>query len=155
MPRSAIEILDDPKYAPQVKPLPDGTPWGPLGAPMLISTPREIYVLMASVPKGKVLVVNDMRSYLAQKHAAAVTCPLTTGIFINICSRAAEEFDGLGRERIAWWRTVKKDGLLNEKAPGGVKAHYALLENEGHSFAPKGKSNWRVSNLEHVRYLPE
>ncbi len=119
---------------------------------MLISTPREIYDLMASVPKGKVLVVNDLRDYLAAKYDASVTCPLTTGIFVNIASKAAEEFDSLGRERIAWWRTVKKDGLLNEKAPGGPAAQYALLESEGHTFTTKGKKNWRVAELDNVRF---
>jgi len=53
---------------------------------------------------------------------------------------------------IPYWRTLKADGLLNEKFPGGAESHKALLENEGFNVAPKGK-RFFVENYQ--RYLIE
>lgn len=155
MAKTALEKLNDPKHAPQIEPLPSGSTWGPEGAPMLISTPREIYDLMASVPDGKIMLADDMRDHLAQKHGAMITCPLTTGIFMNIASRAAEELrDQTGEVGMAWWRVVKKAGALNEKAPGGPENHKRLLAAEGHDIVPKGKKNFKLADFEKARFIP-
>jgi alkylated DNA nucleotide flippase Atl1 len=38
-----------------------------------------------------------------------------------------------------YWRTLKKDGELNEKYPDGIEGQKALLEAEGHTIIQKGK----------------
>jgi alkylated DNA nucleotide flippase Atl1 len=38
-----------------------------------------------------------------------------------------------------YWRTLKKDGELNEKYPGGIDAQKLQLEMEGHAIIQKGK----------------
>ena len=40
---------------------------------------------------------------------------------------------------IPYWRTLKSDGALNEKYPGGVESHKKLLEKEGFEITEKGK----------------
>lgn len=42
-------------------------------------------------------------------------------------------------ENLPHWRTLKADGFLNEKFPGGAESHKALLENEGFTVGQKGK----------------
>ena len=43
---------------------------------------------------------------------------------------------------VPYWRTLKSDGLLNEKYPGGAEAHKALLEKEGFKVFQKGKKHF-------------
>jgi alkylated DNA nucleotide flippase Atl1 len=40
---------------------------------------------------------------------------------------------------IPYWRTLKADGFLNEKYPGGAEAQKRLLEDEGFVVRQKGK----------------
>ncbi len=55
-------------------------------------------------------------------------------------ANAVEEARQEGRELdIPYWRTLKADGFLNEKFPGGLEGHKALLEAEGFTVAQKGK----------------
>jgi alkylated DNA nucleotide flippase Atl1 len=46
-----------------------------------------------------------------------------------------------------WWRTLKGDGELNEKYPGGVENQKMLLEAEGHIVEKEGKK-WLVKNAQ-------
>lgn len=60
---------------------------------------------------------------------------------------AAEEASGEGKGlNIPYWRTLKADGFLNEKYPGGAKSHKRLLEKEGHKIFQKGKK-FKVVNF--------
>ena len=80
------------------------------------------------------------REFLAKKHGAEFTCPLTAGIFISLAAQASEERED---NKIPFWRTLKKDGELNPKYPGGVEYQKEMLEYEGHSFITKGRKNIR------------
>lgn len=106
------------------------------GTRMLIAPPLEYDEVMRKIPKGKVITSDRIRSYLAKKHGADFTCQLTAGIFINIAANASEERE---EDKIPYWRTLKKDGELNEKYPGGIEVQKALLEEEGHEVLKKGK----------------
>ena len=57
-----------------------------------------------------------------------------------LASKAQEERD---YDKIPFWRTLKKDGELNPKYPGGVEYQMKMLEAEGHSFIKKGRKNIR------------
>lgn len=106
------------------------------GTRMLIAPPLEYDGVMRKVPQGKVITSDRIRAYLAKKHGADFTCQLTAGIFINIAANASEERE---EDKIPYWRTLKKDGELNEKYPGGIELQKALLEKEGHEVLKKGK----------------
>ena len=48
----------------------------------------------------------------------------------------------------AWWRTLKGDGYLNEKFPGGAERQKELLEKEGHQIIARGKKFFVADVLE-------
>lgn len=106
------------------------------GTKLLIAPPLAYDEIMKKVPAGKVITTDYMRSYLAKKHGADNTCPLTAGIFINIAAKASVE---RGVDETPYWRTLKKDGELNEKYPEGIDGQKLHLEIEGHTIIQKGK----------------
>ena len=134
--KTAREKLHKECDLPKIKPAPEK--WG--GGLMLIAHPTEFDALMRAVPKGKVITVVQLREALAIRHNADMCCPLTAGIFVNIAAAASEEDHLDGREEITpYWRTLKKDGELNPKYPGGLTQHKALLEAEGHTVIQRRK----------------
>ena len=144
------EKLADDKDLPRVVGITDkmSKRWGT--GTVVIPAPREVDEIMSKVPKGKVITINQIRAILAQKHGASIGCPLTTGIFTNIAARAAEEAVAEGEKDITpYWRTIRTDGSLNEKYPGGVEAQAAHLREEGHTIEPgKGKKPPKVKDFE-------
>jgi hypothetical protein len=117
---------------------------------MLIATPALVDALMRKPASGQLVTVNQIREQLAEDFAADSTCPLTTGIFVRIAAEAAEEYRHLGRDDTTpYWRTLKADGSLIEKLPGGVEAQAEHLEQEGHSIEYRaGKRPPRVKDFE-------
>ena len=112
---------------------------------MVIAAPLEYDRLMKKVPAGKVTTIDRMMACMAKKHGAGCTCPLTAGIFVNIAAHASEERGG--EKETPWWRTLKKDGVLNEKFPGGIESQEVRLQAEGHTIIQKGK-RWFVEGYE-------
>lgn len=106
------------------------------GTKMLIAAPMQYNDVMAGVPKGRVVTSDRIRAHLAKRAGADVTCPLTAGIFINICAHASVERDD---DKIPYWRTLKPKGELNEKYPDGIDGQKLLLEMEEHTIIQKGK----------------
>ena len=104
---------------------------------MVIAAPLEYDRLMKKVPAGKLTTIDRMMAHLAKKHGAGCACPMTAGIFVNISAYASEEREG--RDETPWWRTLKKDGVLSEKFPGGIESQKTRLEAEGHTIIQKGK----------------
>ena len=145
MPRKSWqEKLADDKDLPKVFRLTGKAKakWG--AGTMVIPAPREVDAVMRSVPRGKLITVNEIRSSLARTHGATVGCPITTGIFAWIAAHAAKEAAAEGKKKTTpYWRTLKTGGELNARYPGGVAALKKLLEAEGHNVIPKGK-RWLV-----------
>ncbi len=144
------EKLADDKDFPRVVEITDkmSKRWGT--GTLVIPAPREVDEIMAKVPAGKVTTINEIRVVLAQKHGAAIGCPLTTGIFAWIAACAAEEAAAEGKRDITpYWRTLKSKGELNGKYPGGVDAQAVHLREEGHTIEPgKGKKAPKVKDFE-------
>jgi hypothetical protein len=107
---------------------------------MLVPTPLLIDGVVKKIAPGKLATVNTIRDYLAEISRADMTCPLTTGIFLNIVANAAEEKRANGENDISpWWRVLKAGGRLNPKFPGGVLNQAKYLEREGFEIV-NGKS---------------
>lgn len=107
--------------------------WG--GKTMAIACPMDVDALMKQVPKGHVTTVAKLREKIAKKYKTEIACPLTTGIFTWIAAHAAEEAKAAGAKEITpWWRTLKGQGELNPKYPGGELIQRKLLEKEGVKF---------------------
>lgn len=137
------EKLLGSKDLPKVVKVPDkmNGKWGlRVGDTMLIPAPAEVDEVMKRVPAGKLITIDQIRGLLARKHGTTTSCPLTTGIFVSIAAHAAEEERAEGKKDITpYWRTLKKDGEINSKYPGGLAAQKRLLEKEGHKVVKKGK----------------
>jgi hypothetical protein len=114
----------------------------------VIPAPMEVDELMRRVRKGSVTTVDELRKVLARRHGATIACPITTGIFAWIAAHAAAEAAATGRKRITpYWRTLKSNGELNPKYPGGTAELARKLSAEGHQTMQKGKRVF-VENFE-------
>jgi alkylated DNA nucleotide flippase Atl1 len=134
------EKLDDSKDLPKVAKIHGkmSKRWGT--GTVVIPAPREVDEIMRMVPEGKLITINDIRAALATRHRATIGCPITTGIFAWIAANASEERRQRGEKKITpYWRTLKTDGVLNDKYPGGAEGQKKLLEREGHKIVQKGK----------------
>jgi alkylated DNA nucleotide flippase Atl1 len=123
------------------------------GDDVVLVNPSEVVTLMKQVPKGKLITLVEICKTIAKKHHVKGCCSLTTGIFIMTAANAAEEAANQGKSLdIPYWRTLKADGFLNEKYPGGTLAQKKLLEQEGFTILKKGKK-FVVNDFE--KYLTE
>jgi alkylated DNA nucleotide flippase Atl1 len=106
------------------------------GSKLLVAAPMQYNDVMAKIPDGKVITSDRIRNHLAKQAGADATCPLTAGIFINICANASATRES---DKIPYWRTLKAKGELNEKYPDGIDGQRFLLESEGHTVIKQGK----------------
>ena len=124
-----------------------------VGDEVVLVNPSEIVKLMKLVPKRKLITLVEICKTIAKKHHVTACCSLTTGIFIMTAANAAEEAVNEGKPlHIPYWRTLKADGFLNEKYPGGTLAQRKLLEQEGFTILKKGKK-FTVKDFE--KYIVE
>jgi hypothetical protein len=130
----------DDRDLPKVIPNPRMSADGRGGGTMVIPRPRDVDALMRRVPRGRLTTIDELRVKLAAKHKAAVTCPITTGVFAWMAANAADEAASAGEPEVTpYWRTLKSGGEINPKYPGGVEAIVARLKAEGHEVYQKGK----------------
>lgn len=66
--------------------------------------------------------------------------PITAGVFVSIAAWASYQRSD---NETPYWRTLKANGELNVKYPGGVQAQKEKLEAEGHTIIQKGRTNIR------------
>lgn len=142
------EKLHDSRDFPRIEPIPEKArgSWGE--GTVVIVKPIEVDELMKQVPEGKLTTMGIIRQHLAEKHGATITCPLTTGIFARIAAEASAEAEDIGETGVTpYWRTLKSDGALNHKYPGGIENQQTRLQSEGHRVVQSGKT-FRVSEFE-------
>jgi hypothetical protein len=105
--------------------------------PMLISSPEEIEGEVAKIPQGHVITLTQLRDELARQHGAALTCPMTTAIFLNVVARAhVEREEETGRPGVPWWRVLRPNGKLNDKFPGGAAEQAPRHPHQGLELNP-------------------
>ena len=118
------------------------------GETVILVNPSEVVEVMRQVPIGKLITIVEICKKIAYDHNVEGCCSLTSGIFIMTAANAAEEALKEGKElEIPYWRTLKADGFLNSKFPGGEEAHRELLEGEGHMIVRRG-SHYKVVDFE-------
>ncbi len=65
---------------------------------------------------------------------------MTTATFASLAARAADEDKKAGLAEITqYWRTLKGNGELNLKYPGGLDELLPRLESEGHTVVQRGR----------------
>lgn len=122
------------------------------GSKMYFAPPIDYDAVMRRVPRGKLLTVGAIREYLARENGADFTEPMTAGIFVSIAAWASFQRQ---EDKMPYWRTLKTNGELNEKYPGGVEAQKTLLEAEGHTVVQRGRAHIRYFVQDHEKALLE
>ena len=110
------------------------------GNKMYFAPPIDYDKIMKQIPHGKVITVGKIREYFAKLNGADFTEPITAGIFVSIAAWASNQ---PSEDETPYWRTLKANGELNAKYPGGVEAQKEKLEAEGHIIIQKGRKNIR------------
>ena len=124
------------KLRPEMEPLVTPDPKG--RGLMLLPTPMLVAEEIATIPKGSLLTVPELRLRLARRFRADMTCPLMTGVFYNIVAGTAEEQLAAGQPALApYWRVILEDGTLSPKTPAGPEQQAYRLRQEGHSVSPR------------------
>lgn len=141
-------MLQDSKDMPKIQVITDRKSiekYG--GSRMYFAPPIDYDRIMKRIPRGKVITVGKIRDYFAELNGADFTEPITAGVFVSIAAWASHQRSG---EETPYWRTLKANGELNEKYPGGAGAQKEKLEAEGHTIIQKGRKNIRyyVKNYE-------
>lgn len=121
------------------------------GDKMYFAPPIEYDKVMKLVPYGKVTTVGKIREYFAKLSGADFTEPITAGIFTSIVAWASYQRRD---NKTPYWRTLKANGELNPKYPGGVEEQKKKLESEGHTVIQKGRKNikYYVENYQKVLF---
>ena len=122
------------------------------GEKMYFAPPRTYDEIMKKVPYGKVITVGMVRDYLAKENGADFTDPITAGIFVSIAAWASYQRT---EDETPYWRTLKANGELNPKYPGGIEAQREKLEAEGHAIIRKGRTNikYYVKDYEQAAFI--
>lgn len=132
-------MLHDSKDMPKIKILTDEASIRKYGGTrMYIAPPIDYDRVIRLVPFGKLLTLGSIRSYFAKQSGADFTEPITAGIFVSIVAWASEQRQ---TDETPYWRTLKANGELNPKYPGGIEAQKERLEQEGHTVLAKGRTH--------------
>lgn len=145
-------MLHDSKDMPKIQTITDVKSIEKYGGErMYFAPPMDYDKVMKQVPHGKVITVGKIREYFARMSGADFTEPITAGIFVSIAAWASYQ---RSTDETPYWRTLKADGELNAKYPGGVEAQKEKLEEEGHTIIQKGRKNIRyyVKDYEDVLF---
>lgn len=134
-------MLRDSKDMPKIQIITDRKSIEKYGGNKMYFAPPLAYDrVMKRVPYGRVTTVGEIREYFAKQSGADFTEPITAGIFVSIAAWASHQRSG---DETPYWRTLKANGELNEKYPGGLESQKEKLEAEGHTIISKGRKNIR------------
>lgn len=121
------------------------------GSKMYFAPPIDYDKVMKKIPFGKLITIKEIRDYFEELNDADFTEPITAGIFVSIAAWANNQ---RSEDETPFWRTLKANGELNAKYPGGVETQKEKLESEGHAIIQKGRTNLRyyVRDYENVLF---
>jgi len=122
-----------------------------VGDEIVLVNPREVEALMQLVPEGKLTTLIEICKKIAEQYHVKGCCTLTAGIFTMTAANAAEEMKAQGKPNdLPYWRTLKSNGELNPKFPGGIEGHAAHLKKEGFTILHKGKRAFVSDYAKHL-----
>lgn len=134
-------MLNDSKDMPKIQKITDEKSIQKYGGDKMYFAPPIAYDrVMRLVPYGKLITIGAIREYFAKQNGADFTEPITAGVFVSIAAWASFQRK---EDETPYWRTLKANGELNAKYPGGIEAQRELLEKEGHTVIQKGRTNIR------------
>ena len=146
-------MLRDSKDMPKIQIITDRKSIEKYGGDrMYFAPPMDYDAAMRRVPCGKLTTVGDIRAWFAEQSGADFTEPITAGIFVSIAAWASYQ---RGEDETPWWPTLKANGELNPKYPGGAEAQKEKLEAEGHTVLRKGRTNVKYVVKDYEKALYE
>lgn len=146
-------MLNDSKDMPKLQTITDEKSIKKYGGDkMYFAPPIEYDRVMRLVPFGKLLTVGAIREYFAAQSGADFTEPITAGIFVSIAAWASYQRQ---EDKTPYWRTLKANGELNPKYPGGIEAQKEMLEKEGHIVIQRGRTNIKYYVKDYEKKLLE
>lgn len=122
------------------------------GSRMYFAPPIAYDEIMKRIPFGRVITVGKIQEYFAKSSGADFTEPVTAGIFVSIAAWASDQ---RSEDQTPYWRTLKANGELNEKYPGGIESQKAMLEAEGHTVLQRGRTKIRYYVKDYEKVLFE
>lgn len=132
-------MLHDSKDMPRIQTITDTKSIEKYGGDKMYLAPPIAYdAIMKQIPRGKLITVGAIREHLAKQSGADFTEPITAGIFVSIAAWASFQ---RASDETPYWRTLKANGELNAKYPGGIAAQREKLEAEGHTIIQRGRKN--------------
>lgn len=144
-------MLHDSKDMPKIQMIADQKSIQKYGGnKMYFAPPIDYDKVMKQIPFGKVITIGKIREYFAKRNGADFTEPITAGIFVSIAAWASDQ---RSEDKTPYWRTLKANGELNAKYPGGIGAQKEKLEEEGHIIIQKGRTNIRYYVKDYERVL--
>lgn len=144
-------MLNDSKDMPKIQKIADEKSIQKYGGDKMYFAPPIAYDrVMRLVPYGKLITIGAIREYFAKQNEADFTEPITAGVFVSIAAWASFQRK---EDKTPYWRTLKANGELNAKYPGGIDAQRELLEKEGHTVIQKGRTNIRYYVKDYERAL--
>ena len=144
-------MLHDSKDMPKFQTITDQKSIEKYGGDRMYFAPPIAYdKVMKRIPYGKLTTVGEIRKHFAKISCADLTEPITAGIFVSIAAWASEQRT---EDETPWWRTLKANGELNAKYPGGAEAQKEKLEAEGHTIIQKGRTNIKFYVKDYEKYL--
>ena len=111
------------------------------GNKMYFAPPIDYDKVMKQIPYGKVITVGKIREYFAKLNGADFTDPITAGMFVSIAAWASAQRT---EDETPYWRTLKANGELDVKYPGGVEGQKEKLEAEGHIIIQRGRKHIKI-----------
>lgn len=144
-------MLNDPKDMPKIQKLTDRASIEKYGGEnMYFAPPLDYDRVMRRIPPGKLTTVGHIRAYFAKRAGADFTEPITAGVFVSIAAWASFQRED---DPTPYWRTLKANGELNPKYPGGAEDQKARLEAEGHRVVQRGRTNLRYYVADYEKAL--
>ena len=146
-------MLHDSKDMPKIQTITDQKSIEKYGGDkMYFAPPIDYDKVMKRIPYGNVITIGKIRDYFAKLKGADFTEPITAGIFVSIAAWASYQ---RSENETPYWRTLKANGELNPKYPGGIEAQKEKLEAEGHTIIQKGRTNIRYFVKDYMDVLFE
>ena len=132
-------MLNDSKDMPKIQIITDQRSIEKYGGERMYFAPPIAYdKIMRTVPYGKLITVSMIREHFASQNEADFTDPITAGIFVSIAAWASFQRTN---DETPYRCTLKANGELNPKYPGGTEAQKIKLESEGHTIITRGRTN--------------
>jgi hypothetical protein len=117
----------------QVKPAPINIAGMKKGQVMLVPSARIVDTFIRRLPEGRLLDTRELRTRLARKYRAEVTCPITMGFILRIVAEAAWEARQAGAAKgdiTPVWRALDDDSLTLKKLPKAAVAFFRARRAE-------------------------